>query len=326
MGRASSRQADVNVNTRIDIAVTNSSCEATVFYDDAGEASARIYALAAPTIDGRLLTVDELADCRLDCRVEGPKCRYSTTLPTRVKLTHRGVTNWGEIPALVAEAYLPDPCPWSPELPFLYRVIGEVRLGETVIAEIDQSFGIRPMSVVRNRVKFQGKTWVPRIVRQEHVLGEAPLVQWRETSTVLAVVDPHDDDCKAADEVGVLLLADLRMRGEQLLTRMRQLSRFPSVAMIETQEWVLETERSSARNTLTVAEIQHLQNSQSKPDVYIWPNENGDFDIASETTRKHAVIASRDVDNATSLMEARSACDALQRDLAGVYDPAGYMA
>lgn len=302
-----------------------STCEATVFYDDAGEASARIYALAAPTIDGRLLTVDELAECRVECRVEGPKCRYSTTLPTRVKLTHRGVTNWGDLPALMAEAYLPDPCHWSPELPFLYRVIGEVRRGDQVIAEINQTFGIRPLSVVRNRIKFQEKTWVPRIVRREHILGDAPLDQWRETATVMAVVDPDDTLCESADNIGVLLFANLRMRGAELINRLRELSRFPSVAIVETQEGVLEAARNSFRNTLLAEEIVHGSQKQLNFDVALWTDENGDVEMTTESTRAKAVIASRSVRNAASLIEARSACDVLQRELAGRCDPAGYV-
>ncbi len=297
-----------------------STCEATVFYDDAGEASARIYALAAPTIDGRLLTVDELAECRLECRVEGPKCRYSTTLPTRVKLAHRGVTNWGDLPAVMAEADLPDPCHWSPELPFLYRVIGEVRLGEQVIAEIDQTFGIRPITVVRNRIVLYGKTWVPRGVGC--VIRDVPMEVWRETATTILA---GQDDAKQqeASEVGVTSVAFIHGTGEELAKAARRMSRFPSVVMIHAIAHVTPSLVASARNTLFISDFNNrLDSDQAQVDfiyicppdaAWVWPQDNS-----------KPVIAFRPAMIPDSPYEAREACDKLQAEMAGKCDPAGY--
>lgn len=306
-----------------------STCEATVFYDDAGEASARIYALAAPTVDGRLLTVDELAECRLECRVEGPKCRYSTTLPTRVKLTHRGVTNWGDLPAVMAEADLPDPCHWSPELPFLYRVIGELRLGEQVIAEIDQTFGIRPISVVRNRIKFQGKTWVPRIVRKWIVDPIASLEQWHESATVMSAIEPSDELCNEASAVGVFLFAGVRHGdGFDSPASLRRLSRYPAVAiaLIESEAPLLAAIRESARNTLLSSWQVNVPDSQvvDATDVFIGTT----FNSGSEGnlwSSNRPIFAFSELKKKRSLEDARSACDSLQSRLAGKLDPAGYI-
>lgn len=307
-----------------------STCKATVFYDDAGEASARIYALAAPTVDGRLLTVDELAECRLECRVEGPKCRYSTTLPTRVKLTHRGVTNWGDLPALMAEACLPDPCHWSPELPFLYRVIGEVRYGERVIAEIDQTFGIRPISVVRNRIKFQGKTWVPRVVRKKIVVGTAPLELWRETATTMLVDEPDDVLCDEASEIGVVLMARLSSCGAALRARLRHLSRFPAVVAATLPEYLVDAapSRDDAKNTLLIQETDtspgiHVHNKWSMAYLLVC----GRSDYAADWVNQYPfpILVERRT-GMRSLAEAREACDELQRDLALSCEPAGYVA
>ncbi len=297
-----------------------STCEATVFYDDAGEASARIYALAAPTIDGRLLTVDELAECRLECRVEGPKCRYSTTLPTRVKLTHRGVTNWGDLPALVAETFLPDPCPWSPELPFLYRVIGEVRLGERVIAEVDQTFGIRPISAVRKRIVLHGKTWVPRGVGC--VIRDIPMEVWRETATT--VLDGQDDaKLQEASEVGVTSVAFIHGAGEEVAKAARRMSCFPSVVMIHAIAHVSPSLVASARNTLFISDYNNRSDSdQSQVDfLYICPPDAA-WSWPQDSSKP--VIAFRPAMIPASPYEARAACDTLQADMAGKCDPAGY--
>ncbi len=297
-----------------------SNCEATVFYDDAGEASARIYALAATMIDGRLLTVDELADCRLECRVEGPKCRYSTTLPTRVKLAHRGVTNWGDLPALVAETFLPDPCPWSPELPFLYRVIGEVRLGERVIAEIDQTFGIRPISTVRKRIVLHGKTWVPRGV--SCVIRDVPMEVWRETATT--ILDGQDDaKLQEASEVGVTSVAFIHGAGEELAKAARRMSCFPSVVMIHAIAHVSPSLVASARNTLFISDYNNRSDSdQSQADfLYICPPDAA-WSWPQDSSKP--VIAFRPAMIPASPYEARAACDTLQADMAGKCDPAGY--
>lgn len=298
-----------------------STCEATVFYDDAGEASARIYALAAPTIDGRLLTVDELAECRLMCRVEGPKCRYSTTLPTRVKLTHRGVTNWGDLPALVAEAYLPDPCPWSPELPFLYRVIGNVYLGERLIAEIDQTFGVRPMSVVRNRIKFQGKTWVPRGVTLD-CTERPPLETWRESSTMIIVDDSSFELLDEAGRVGVSVNVLLEGGTPDLARKAAELSRLPAVALITVEANCDPSVIASARNTLFMSERTPEARNCTQVQYQLFEGAGAGPDWPTDITVP--LIAFRDIGVSVQFEEARRLCDVLQRDLAGRGDPAGY--
>lgn len=300
-----------------------STCEATVFYDDAGEASARIYALAAPTVDGRLLTVDELAECRLECRVEGPKCRYSTTLPTRVKLMHRGVTNWGDLPAIMAEAYLPDPCPWSPELPFLYRVIGEVRYGERAIAEIDQTFGIRPINVVRNRIVLNRKTWVPRAVNRKAIIGETEIEHWRELATVMAVEEPSDDLLTMASETGTVVFAVIRSPNFSLNPILRNLSHFPAVALIQLNGRVDADSLSTTRNTLFMTDYSISSDANCRQVALHRVSGLEAFTNWPHSTHL-PVIGFRTHTMRFPLADARSACDILQGELAGKCDAAGF--
>jgi beta-galactosidase/beta-glucuronidase len=42
-----------------------------------------------------------------------------------------------------AEAIVPDPCVWSPELPHLYEVDVEARQGERVVGEYHGMIGLR---------------------------------------------------------------------------------------------------------------------------------------------------------------------------------------
>ena len=314
-----------------------STCQATVFYDEVGEASARLYALAAPTIDDRLLTVDELAQCRFDCRVEGPTCRYSTTLQSRITLKHRGVTTWGDIPAVMAEGILPDPCPWSSELPFLYRVIGTVRIGERSVAEINQTFGIRPLSTVLNRFVLNGKKWVPRIIQRSLVTPGVSIAEWRDAAATMYIVGDKPDVFAEASEFGVPVMVMVPWGGGSptaALNLLRDTSRYPAVVLAE-----LETDRSvpdkfvsAARNTLLL-----------RWGTKFWPWEDSED---QQVDRAHGLVFVPDVPPAElpsiwksgkpaiafqqppkqfTLADARAECDTLQRNLAGTCDPAGYM-
>jgi len=305
------------------------SLNATVFYHDAGEASAKVYAVVAPQIDGRAATAEELADCRLECRIEGPTCRYSTTLTARVPLRHRGPTSWGDLPAIAAEGVLPDPCAWTSELPFLYRVVGTVRIGEQAIGEINQTFGIRPLAAVKRRIVLNGKTWVPRIVNRAIVHPPAALSEWRETATTLSVVEPDEALCREADEIGVSIVAGVRHgRGRDGVATLRRLSRHPSVvlAMVESVEPLPQEFRTAARNTLRCS-WQPLPPSAGvfdATDVFVATgHEVGLPGNVWESGRP--VIVFSPIQEARTLEQARARCDEFQAQLAGKCDPAGYL-
>lgn len=306
--------------------------EATVFYDDAGEASARVFAVASIVVDGRVLSVDELKECKFVCAVEGPKCRYSTTLTSRISLKHRGVTTWGGLPALVAEAFVPDPCPWSPELPFLYRVVGSVQLGDRTLGLVDQTFGIRPLSAVRRRLVLNGKTWVPRAVNRDIVQPAASLEEWRASAVVMSVVEPDDALCREAGEVGVVLIAGVRSSGgRDAVATVRRLSRYPAVAVALIESVMpLESEyRSAARNTLLACWQPNLPPTDQADATDVFLATKYSFTrldgVPTLWESERPVFAFSPLQNPHTLDEARSRCDELQADLAGKCHPAGYV-
>lgn len=305
--------------------------EATVFYDDAGEASARLFAVFGATIDDHPLSAEEWAACQLDLRVEGPACRYSSTLKTRIRLKHRGQTKWGDRAAVFAEAFLPDPCPWTPELPFLYRVAGEARLDGRTIAEVDQTFGIRPLSAVGRRFVFQGKTWVPRAVLRELVYPVEPLERWREAAAAMYVVEPSAELCRGASEVGVMIVAQVpHGGGMEAAEALCRLSRYPAVVMaiVDTDPPLDSALRSAAKNTLLVCDDAR-DGATSGADGLI----GSDMPEAEMWRSKIPVVAHRSISpdrvgewcNKMDLERARAQCDRLQADLAGKCAPAGYI-
>ena len=135
-----------------------------VFFGDANNAEARVYA--------RLHASEDSDDCQMTGRVIGPTCEYATTLSAAIPLTMKRSPASGAAPrppALLAEGVVPDPCFWSTDLPFVYRVEVELRRGTELLATTERLLGIRPLGAFRRRLVFEAKPWVPRGVDRGEV-------------------------------------------------------------------------------------------------------------------------------------------------------------
>lgn len=316
--------------------------EWTVFFGDAADAEARVYVLATPSGDpAGAADAAALQGLKITGRVEGPKCRYSHTLPARIPVRHRGVrTSDGKAellrPELVGEAIVPDPNFWTPDLPFLYRAIVEVRRGDEIVATYEQDFGIRPLGVRGKRLVFDGKTWVPRAVRREVVVGDAPLELWRETATVMVVDDPDDELCREASECGVVVFARLTKR-KPFRGELRRLRRFPAVAVIVFDPNIESEVLVSGHDRSNVVLAYDREYQATEVGSY-WPFmfeayvvdcgrfENQGSDTVARQVSDYLVpsLIQRNTGKRT-LVEARAECDELQAELAGKCDPAGYI-
>jgi hypothetical protein len=312
--------------------------EWTVFFGDAADAEARVYVLATPIGDSA--DAASLEGLKITGRVEGPKCRYSHTLPARIPVRHRGVrTSDGDValarPELVGEAIVPDPNFWTPELPFLYRATVEVRRGEEVVAKYEQDFGIRPLGVRGKRLVFDGKIWVPRAVQRKIVVGDAPLELWRETATVMVVDDPDDELCREASEVGVILFARVT-KFDDVLERVRAWNRYPSVVLIIVDQHDLShsvlslpTSSSRYRNILLADrdELREGARGESGPvKARVIQRSRDRMDLVVEEMNESDRPALIQGNTGKRLLsEARSVCDELQAEFAGKCDPAGYI-
>lgn len=293
----------------------------TVFTDPQGEAAAKVYVVAVPTRD---VTDEELAAYRLSGTIVGPTCKYSSTLQTKIPFHHRGYTQCGRRTALLAEATVPDPCYWSPELPFLYRAVGEVSGDATGQQPFDQIFGIRSVGTSRNRLTFNGQVWVPRGVRQSVVVGEAPLTDWRELSAVLVADEPSEELCRAADEAGVIVLAHIRFPWPKAGEELKRLSRHPSVviAALEVNTYSCDGDtRRYAPNILLaqIAEGGGIWSVAPEAQLFI----TTDVTLAAAYPEQPYIILRKTGQRA--LIDARMECDALQRDLSFRCDVAGFV-
>lgn len=84
------------------------------------------------------------ADAVLGGTLSGPRREASRSLAATVKL--HSVRRSG-MPAV--EAVLPDPCFWSPDLPFLYDLSLELRRGDELVDTADFSIALHPKRVVK---------------------------------------------------------------------------------------------------------------------------------------------------------------------------------
>src|SRR5262245_12021659 len=119
-----------------------------VFIGEATPAEARIYVRLAHT---------ERSDQQWAGFVHGPSCAYSRTLPAQIPLQKKAVDSHVHF-----EAVIPDPCFWTPAMPFLYRVAVQSTNKGANESVAERTIGIRPLSVRGKRLLLEGKTWVLR--------------------------------------------------------------------------------------------------------------------------------------------------------------------
>jgi beta-galactosidase/beta-glucuronidase len=114
--------------------------EIEIIVGDVSDVEAHIYA--------RFRSDERTAEAeRVELRgsLRGPFCDTSHTLPA--EFAFRG----SEAADVVqAEAVVPDPCLWSPELPHLYQVDVQALEGEHMIAEYHGTVGLRRLSPRRS--------------------------------------------------------------------------------------------------------------------------------------------------------------------------------
>lgn len=77
--------------------------------------------------------------------IRGPFCRNSRTLPA--EFPFRQLAKRGPASAMLeADALVPDPCLWSPELPHVYQIDVEAVCNGGTVAEYHGTIGLRRLS------------------------------------------------------------------------------------------------------------------------------------------------------------------------------------
>ncbi len=318
------------------------SLDCQIYFGEATNAEARVYAeFTRPTsADGPTdATLDEPLD--VVGSVRGPSCAYAHTLPSRVKFQVGPTAAVGE--RLLAEAIIPDPCFWTPELPQLYDVQLELKSGEQVLATVTQQLGIRRLGTSGRDLLLDAHRWVVRAISDQHagtsdgdveqqmsVCHDAPAaILWR---------NPTDEVCQLASQLGVLLIADLQTSSD-LLSQLHRLSHhaavaiaiMPSEAVSPDELNALSLRSGRPKNLLLGKRLRDSDDGDRTDwadvliDVLIIDATNAERCARLAADFRLPALACRPLATATSIAEARAACDALQRDLAPHGDFAGYI-
>jgi hypothetical protein len=296
-----------------------------LFFGEASPATCRVYARLARN-------ADVPADLELAGTLRGPRCEYAQTLSAATPLVDLGR---GSTP--LAQAILPDPCFWSPELPYLYDARVELRRCGEVLDVVERPFGIRPLGAAGAQFRLCGKPWVLRGAMP----AEAPptdLTPWHTTETALMIEHPGDALCAEASRLGVLMMAVVRRQHAELAElahELRRLARWPAVGMAVLADaaaaqsidksWL----RGIAPNLVIGRMIDPAQPAQLQgwEQFVVAPlrHEEPLDRLAQLVTRwRVPIVALQSGESHTGVVEARASCDRLQARLSAIGQLAGY--
>lgn len=287
-----------------------------LFHGEATDALAHIYA--------RLPREGLPEGCTLSGTLTGPDCRYAKTLPTRVKFTDSGAG-----PTLLARAILPDPCGWTPELPFLYRANIELRCRGELLASVERIYGIRRLGVRGKSFYLEGRRTVLRIIHHYRREG-TPLEEWRESGSAIFLSVDNDELLTQCSLDGVMVIPTFAGKGTDAVAWLRHIAQFPAVgaSFIMTDDELPETIRDAAPNMLLVELLcghSPLPPKHWAHAAVVFPG--GETQAIFAPLIDLPMIAVDVVPPIPygSFREARAAADLLQRELAPIRDFAGYL-
>lgn len=280
-----------------------------LFVGEATDTQCRVYARV------------EAATGKLSGSIIGPECAYAQTLSASVDFIDRGPGK-----TLLAEAMVPDPCFWSPELPHLYSIDMQLHADGRNAGKVRRLFGMRRMGTRGRNLIFERERWVLRGISQAG-LAQEPTYQWHQAVAAMLVDSPSDDLCEEASRVGVLLVATLTAAKNSLADELRRLSRWPAVGIVAFRRDPGDLPLRSLAPNVLIGEWF----DQGAPVVPAsWASvalcRVGDAKTFGDNARdcRVPIIAIRSQKCLTDIVAARAQIDQFQADLAPGGDYAGY--
>jgi hypothetical protein len=272
-------------------------------------------------------------------RVHGPYCDIARTIPNSVPLRDLAP---GE--TLLARADIPEPCTWSPDLPAQYEVEIELMRGGECVASESRRLGIRRFGPRGKGLYLSGRRYVLRGIHATSVESDtangsgaadgfaSDLETWRECGAAIVIDNPSDDLCDATSRHGVMIVA--RIDAREAEPELRRLSRWASVGIV----WIeadadsppsvdAATLRAATPNVVLAQSLEFGSIAGPAPWAQLAICDIGSGANTVEELSRLGIpaIASRKLAVRQSLEMTRSACDALQRDLALAGLLAGYI-
>jgi hypothetical protein len=278
-----------------------------IFFGEASDTQCHVYA--------RLRGPEAGQGLQLSGSLTGPTCTYAQTLPARFAFKDRGPGA-----SVLAEAIVPEPCFWTPEMPHLYQAEVQLLQDGRALARAERPLGIRRLGVHNRHLIYDGKRWVLRGMQS----GASPpidLNSWHESDLAMIVHDPDDALCREASHMGVFVVAALEA-GQ--LGEIARLSRWPAVGIVTLPNMPTLDSGGLAHNLLLAQRIAAEPPSAPQPWAQLAVCEMGRSDDRIEPL-SIPIIAFRATGGRSSVVQGRAKCDLLQRDLAGRGEFAGYI-
>ncbi len=283
-----------------------------VFHGEASPAEAHVYV--------QLRLPQSSAADRLCGEITGPFSQYARTLPATTRFAAPCRND-----EFLAAIVLTDPCFWSPELPYLYKVRVALEQSGNEIWSDERAFGIRRLGVRGQRFYFEAKNWVLRGAHAREST-DFPWEAWRELDLTPCVREPSDAFCQEADRHGVLLAALLEQPAQLQNDLLKSWQRHPAVGFIvcDASAELSSVTRGAATNAILVARLSSdFQTLPSWADA-AWA-ESPVAIAATAPGIEAPFLAVRRSPGNSSPAEFRAACDRWQRELAGTGEFAGYV-
>jgi hypothetical protein len=286
-----------------------------LFYGDLTANRAVVYARLSRPADDAGLT--------LTGQIRGPRCLHAQTLPLASPLIDRGPG-----PTLLAQAVVPEPVFWSPDLPAIYDVTVHLLRGSEVVATTHREIGLRALGIRERHLFLDARRWVLRGVSTESTTATLPRA-WHEQSAAYVADDSDLELLAEATQWGALVVVKVTESGALAATRLRELARFPAVAIAVISGPLPADFRKShfAPNLLLAQLVQGDCAQQAYPWADLLIVIANDLGVLTTVANDRGlpVLVTRHLAAPIDLASGRAACDALQRDLAPLGQFAGYI-
>lgn len=257
--------------------------------------------------------------------LRGPYCRYARTLAADYPVDPDGV------------AVVPEPCYWSPSLPFLYRLCVEAVVDDTVIQSVSQSIGLRRLDAHDGHLYWEGRRTVLRGVRVDTRLADqaggdasatrlaALLSEAREAGAALWINGYDAEACRLAAEIGTPLIVDLTTTTGDVPSALLSAALMPAVVATIVDQCPAEFDSVGAAALLARA-IRLDTPAQPPPwaKVAIVVMDAPDTLLRWVADLELPILAACPAPLGVSLIEGRGQADRLQAALAPQFDFAGY--
>ena len=98
----------------------------------------------------------------LAATLTGPESTRATTLPVRLPIRTVSKQTADGTPQVTGTVILTEPAYWTPEVPMLYRIRGELIAEDGAIARLNTTVGLRRFGVRGHSLWLEGRRWVLR--------------------------------------------------------------------------------------------------------------------------------------------------------------------